>query len=572
MWRRVTDTRPLIDSIAIPFEYAQPKDERIWRAKILAALAILRQIIWPDRLSAGVTERLHLRYCIAASALIFLVCSIFSVGFHNPDEYFQTVEFASAKLSATDTGNLPWEYREEMRSWLQPAIYVGVSRAAEYLGVERPLTQLFLFRLITAVIAYSSLWMLVVAGRHWIAGEIDRRRLYSIAAFLWLLPFLGARTSSESLATSALCCGIALMEWRTSLLDRKGRFALAALAGMALGLCFEFRFANGIMAAGAGLWYLRPAYRRPALLAGLALGALSALALGALADWWGYGHLSFPAYSYFYQNFVLGRASRDFGASASFAYLYLPLLESGAILPLVFTLLVATLTAWLARPFSVLTWASAPYVVLLCVAAHKEARFLFPLIPFLPFFVIFALGSESAVGARLHSFVRWLLSDWRLKFAYALNFCGLLGVTLLPQAANFPLYELMEKISFAADAPIEAIVIRAPGKMPYGVGEGHMAFLEPKNLYWISNPSVAQLELKQSRGEAFLAFVNIPVQSAESAAWIRGRCAFVWSTWPQWLQPYDYFGWQERSAWWMLYRCDNGRKSFAAAAAIADSR
>ena len=179
-------------------------------------------------------ERRHFRLCLAASAFLFLVCSVFSAGSHDPDEYFQNVEFASAKLSITDKADLPWEYRAEMRPWLQPAIYVGVARAAGYLGVQRPLTLLFLFRLVTAIFAWSSLWTLVVAGRRWIDGEAERRRLYSIATFLWLLPFLGVRTSGETMATSALCFGIALLEWRTNLLTGRGSFVFAVLAGICL--------------------------------------------------------------------------------------------------------------------------------------------------------------------------------------------------------------------------------------------------------------------------------------------------------------------------------------------------
>jgi phosphatidylinositol glycan class B len=505
-------------------------------------------------------ERRHFRLCLAASAFLFLVCSVFSAGSHDPDEYFQNVEFASAKLSITDKADLPWEYRAEMRPWLQPAIYVGVARAAGYLGVQRPLTLLFLFRLVTAIFAWSSLWTLVVAGRRWIDGEAERRRLYSIAAFLWLLPFLGVRTSGETMATSALCFGIALLEWRTNLLTGRGSFVFAVLAGIAFGLCFDFRYTSGVMAAGAGLWYLRPAKKRLSLFVGLALGALSALALGVLADWWGYGRITFPVYSYLYQNFVLGR-SRDFGTAPFFAYFYLPLLEAGAMAPLVLALLVATLVAWLARVRSVLTWTTAPYVALLCIVGHKEARFLFPLAPFLPFFVVIALASEPLLGARLASFLRWLTSGYRFKLGYLLNVCGLLGVILLPQGANYPLYALIENESFAADGPLEVVVVAVPNnnKLPYRYVGLHMAFLEPKNLRWTLDTSVTELEAKHSRGETFLALVDIPVRFSEPTAWIRSRCAFVWSTWPRWLQPYDFFGWEERSHWWEFYRCDAGQ-------------
>jgi phosphatidylinositol glycan class B len=520
----------------------------------LTVFPAVRQFIWPDRSGSSGAERLHLRYCLAVSAFLFFVCAVFSIGQHNPDEYYQIVEFASTKLGISDPVGLPWEYREEIRSWLQPAMYVGVARVAGYFGLQRPLSLLFLFRLTTAIILWSALWSLVVAGRHWFSDEIERRRLYSVAAFLWLLPFLGSRTSSEALSAAALCFGIALLEWRTRSPSRHSRSGLAVLAGAAFGLCFDFRYTSGFMAAGAGVWYLLPAKERLSLFVALAFGALLALAFGAVADWWGYGHITFPAYSYFYQNFVLGR-SRTFGSDPFFAYLYIPPLESYATAPLSFGLLVATLVAWLARPFSVLTWASVPYVVLLCVAAHKEARFVFPLIPFLPFFVGFALSSRPRYGTRLAVFFRWLASGFRLKLGYLFNFVGLLGVIALPQSANYPLYQLIENESFAVSGPFEVIVIHAPARMPYGIGAAHMVFLEPKNLRWISNPSLPDLEARRARGETFLALVNIPIRVAEAGNWVERQCALQWSTYPHWLEPYNYLNWQARSPWWMLYRC-----------------
>ena len=163
-------------------------------------------------------------------------------------------------------------------------------------------------------------------------------------------------------------------------------------ARRAFGLCFEFRYASGVLPAGASLWYLWQSKGRLSLFAGLTLGALLALAIGGVADWWGYGQVTTTAYWYVYQNFVLGRAN-DFGTSPFFAYLYLPLTTAGVMAPLVLALLVATVTAWLTRRRSVLTWASAPYVMLLSIAPHKEVRFLFPLVPFLPFFVTFTFFS-----------------------------------------------------------------------------------------------------------------------------------------------------------------------------------
>jgi GPI mannosyltransferase 3 len=499
-------------------------------------------------------ERRYFQLCLAGSAMLFLICSVFSVGSYQGDEYFQIVEFASSKLSLTNAADLTWEYHADMRPWLQPAIYAGVARGAALFGIHRPLTWLFLFRLVTAIAAWGSLWTLVAAGRHWVDGENERRRLYTVAALLWLLPYLGARTSAETMSAAALCFGIGVLEWRRNLQESRSRFWLALLGGLAFGLCFEFRYASGILPAGASLWYLWQPKARLSLFAGLTLGALLALAAGGIADWWGYGHVTFPAYWYVYQNFVLGRAN-DFGTSPFFAYLYLPLTAAGVMAPLVLALIVAFITVWLTRLRSVLTWTSVPYVVLLSVAPHKEVRFLFPLVPLLPFFVTFTFFSPLPVGAHLAAFIQRFATGFWLKLAYLLNAFGLLGVVLLPQWSRAPLYAHIEDESFAANGPLAIAVVSASQQTPYVFINTRMEFLEPKNLQWVMEPSVPELEAARSQRGRFLALINIPARSSDAADWIRGQCRFVWSTYPRWLQPYNYNGWQQRSYWWELYHC-----------------
>ena len=494
-------------------------------------------------------ERQHFRRCLAASAFLFAVYAIFSTGYLHPDEYFQTVEFASSKLGITDTPDLPWEYREQMRSWLQPALYVVVGEAAEALGIRRPMALLLVFRLVTGLVSWSALWTLIIAGRRWIDGEEQRRHLYSIAGLLWLLPLLGVRTSGETAASAALCFAIAALEWRADLQDRMRRFLAAVLGGVAFGLCFELRYPSGIMAAGAGLWYLYSARQRLSLFFGLALGATLALVLGAIIDRWGYGTATFPAYSYLYQNFIEGKAA-GYGTAPFFGYLYLPLLNPMA--PLALLLLAATIVAWVRRPWSALTWASAPYVAVLCILAHKETRFLYPLAPFLPFFVMFALA--PAQPTRCTSAFKWLASGRRLHLAYVWNACGLLSVLFISLRPEFTLYQMLETRSYATQGLLEVAHVHPPDRKLYWYQNVHHAFIEPKNLR-LTPASVETLEAKRARGETFLAVVDNPRRAPEPAAWLRSRCTREWSSWPPWLEPYNYFRWQERSSWLELYAC-----------------
>jgi phosphatidylinositol glycan class B len=494
-------------------------------------------------------ERKYFSRCLVASAFLFVVYAILSTGHLHSDEYFQTAEFASSKLGITDTAELPWEYREKMRSWLQPAFYVVAGEAAEVLGIRRPMVLLFVFRFVTGLVAWSALWTLIVAGRRWIDGEEQRRCLYSIGGLLWLLPLLGVRTSGETAATAALCFAIASLEWRSDLQDRMLRFLAAVLGGVAFGLCFELRYPSGIMAAGAGLWYLYSTKQRLSLFIGLALGATLALGLGVIIDQWGYGTTTFPVYSYLYQNFIEGRAA-DFGTYPFFGYLYLPLANPMA--PLALLLLAATLTAWVRRPRSVLTWASAPYVAVLCIVSHKEVRFLYPLAPFLPFFVVFAFATEPS--APFASAFKWFASRRRLHLIYLWNACGLLSVLLISLRPEFTLYQLLETKSYATEGVLEVVVVHPPDRKPYWYQSLHFAFVEPKNLR-LTPASVAVLEAKRTRGETFLVIVDHPRRVPESAVWVRSRCTRVWSYWPSWLEPYNYFRWQDRSTWMELYAC-----------------
>jgi phosphatidylinositol glycan class B len=499
-------------------------------------------------------ERKHFRLCLAASAFLFFVYAIFSTGHLHPDEYFQTIEFASSKLGITDPAELPWEYGEQMRSWLQPALYVVVGEAAEALGLRRPMVLILVFRLVTGLLAWSALWTLIIAGRRWIDSEEQRRRLYSIAALLWLLPLLGVRTSGETAASAALCFAIAALEWRADLQDRMLRFLAAVLGGLAFGLCFELRYPSGVMAAGAGLWYLYSTRQRLSLFVslfmGLALGATLALALGVIIDRWGYGTTTFPAYSYLYQNLVEGKAASGFGASPFFAYLYLPL--ENLMAPVALVLMVATLTAWIRRPFSALTWASAPYVVVLCILSHKEARFLYSLAPFLPFFVVFALAPGPS--DRLASAFQWMTSGRRLRLITVWNACGLLGVLFISLRPEFTLYQLLETRSFATQGVLDVAVAQPPDRKPYWYLGLHHAFIEPKNLR-LTPVSVAELEAKRARGETFLAIVHSPRRVPEPAAWLRSNCTRLWSPWPVWLERFNFFRWQERTTWLELYSC-----------------
>jgi hypothetical protein len=186
------------------------------------------------------------------------------------------------------------------------------------------------------------------------------------------------------------------------------------------------------------------------------------------------------------------------------------------------------------------------------MTAHKEVRFLYPLVPFLPFFAIFAFAPGPRLGARLASAVRRYASGGVLQLVYLLNLCGFLYVLVVPLSADFSIYRLIDDESRAAQGTVVAAVVSAPGRMPFRSAQLRLPFLQPKNLNLVPDVSVGDLEARRSRGEKFLGVVGVPVSPAEPAAWIRSRCEFVASSWPWWLAP-RILRWERN--WWELYRC-----------------
>jgi phosphatidylinositol glycan class B len=117
---------------------------------------------------------------------------------------------------------------------------------------------------------------------------------------------------------------------------------------------------------------------RIAGLAALLGGGLAALSIGALTDRWGYGAWVFPPLGYVDVNLMQGVAAHRFGREPVFAYLYL--LPAQIFFAITLVLMVGMIAMWLRNFRHLLTWVTLPFVLAHVAIAHKEARFLFPLV------------------------------------------------------------------------------------------------------------------------------------------------------------------------------------------------
>jgi len=197
--------------------------------------------------------------------------------------------------------------------------------------------------------------------------------------------------------------------------NRRRSTVLAALAGAAWGLAFFFRFQVAIGIAGAGLW-LVIVRRAPArMVAAMTAAFAAACATNVVLDYWLYGAWTLSPVNYLQVNLIEGKSAAYVKGPWWLIAVYLFV----ALVPPFSLVLIALLVvgSWLARR-DVVVWIAVPFVAVHMLVAHKEPRFVMPLVYF--------LGPWVAVcAAALPCSCVELLSRWRLPLvATTALFCA----------------------------------------------------------------------------------------------------------------------------------------------------
>jgi hypothetical protein len=352
-------------------------------------------------------------------------------GLFQSDEYFQVVEAASYLLGRTAFSDLAWEFPARIRPFTQPAAYAALARAGSALGLTDPFSLLWLFRAATALFSWAALVALYRAVAPGLRGARARVLLAATLGLGYFAPYLAARTSSENVSAGLLLLALAL-RLRPA---RGAGWGTALLTGVVLGLAFDVRYQAAF--AGVGIFAhaaLQAPGGEPRWRAPLAMVAGAALAFGAglAVDAWAYGAPVLTPWNYLRVNLLEGKAA-EFGTLPVIAY---PVLLAGAFPPYGAFAVAGLGLLWIRRPRHLLTWATVPFVVGHSLVAHKEVRFLLPmLVPALVGLVILwdDQGAAEGRGARL---LGWLRRAFLHPVTLAMNGLGLLLVCTLPPSDN----------------------------------------------------------------------------------------------------------------------------------------
>ncbi|HVO09837.1 MAG TPA: hypothetical protein VMX54_03700 [Vicinamibacteria bacterium] len=486
-------------------------------------------------------ERRFLRTWLTLSLVCLVVAAWRSAGYYHPDEQFQTLEFAAARLGITPPAALPWEFGQRMRSWLQPGLYVLVLRGLRRLTAN-PFAWATALRLLSGLYAWVALAGLALCCGRWLEDRASRRIAVRMVAAFCLLPFVLVRTSSESLAASSFCLGIALHQLARDG-ERPARGAAFAV-GLLFGLAFEFRFAVGVMVAGWLAWAALVRRRSAGELATTASGIGAVLGAAALVDRWGYGAWCLPPWNYVVENLRAGQAAARFGSLPVWGYAALVLRPPFG--PAALLAAAATAVTWLRHPRHVLTWSAVPMVAVHSLIAHKELRFLFPLLPIAG--VCFGLAVAPGQD-RLEPLARfWRGPSSRVvrRGVFAVNLVALALLCLLPVAPQAGLQRFVfERL------PREPELLILGPETPYGPSGLVGRFYGPPGTA-LCVLTAAELQQALARGDRARNLV-VPADVRPEMLAAAVRCRELYRSVPSWLDALPGIRALDR---WLVLRCE----------------
>lgn len=361
------------------------------------------------------------RALLVAGLAAYLLAAIFCDGFIHPDEHFQILEFAHARLGLSPLADLPWEFQERIRPALQPVLAMGALWLFRGIGVFHPFVIAMALRIGMAVLSWLVYRRAVLVLARRLVHPASQHLLALGVMGLWFVPLLATRFSSENLSAVLLLAAVLCLlpagdGPRESLSPRA-----FVRAGVLCGLAFWARFQMGLALLGIGLWLLTVARTPLRLVVRMVLGFVAVVGALVLLDGWFYGQATLTPWRYFVVNLVQHRAAQ-WGVAPFWWYVPQVLLWSFPLVGL--PLIVYALRGIASSRRDVLLYWLVPFFVGHSFIGHKELRFVFPAL----FPVIYlAVRGWDARKQRVSgtAFPRWLG-----VFVVVSNL-GLLGLRML---------------------------------------------------------------------------------------------------------------------------------------------
>lgn len=317
----------------------------------------------------------------AIAIIVYTITAFHSVGYFHFDEHYQIIEFAGILDGSNEPKDLPWEYGEQIRPALQPVIGYLIFQSCKFLSITSPYSKALILRLITAAFSLIILYFFSESCKKIVTPEYWKLFLI-LTYFLWFLPFINVRFSSETWSGLLLLLSVGLV-----IRNRRSYLSYFILGGI-LGLSFLFRYQIAFAIGGLILWLLIIRKENVSKLFILLFSFLIVVAAGVLIDSWYYGNWTITTLNYFVVNLIDGKAA-DFGTSPWYFYFFYIFRYS--FFPIGITILLSLIAVTIKMNKSIIVWVIVPFIIGHSLISHKELRFLFPLINLVPILIIWTL-------------------------------------------------------------------------------------------------------------------------------------------------------------------------------------
>lgn len=509
-------------------------------------------------------KRYLVRY-FSIGAVFYLLAATIQTTFYQPDQHFQTLEWAHFKTRPTNEHLLPWEYHQRIRPWIQPGIYAVAITGLKTIGVENPFTHDRILRLGSAVLGLLATILFCIMLAEWLPLDGQRRWLALTFGLFWLFPTLHTRTSSENLASIFLLFGLSALfllrrdrgptpSSRAAPEPFTGAIAFSypglITSGLLLGLSFAFRYQMGIVIAAIGLWLLLIPRVPLRQLVVFGLGVLVPIGAGLLIDWWGYGVFEIVPWNYLRINLLEGRAI-GFGTDPWYHYFLVLLIQ-----PMGIVLLLAGVLFWLTHPRNLLTWATVLFVAVHVMLAHKEMRFLTPIAHLGVAMAVFTIPRRwYLLGDTGNPFLghgRWVRRAFYL-FA-TINLVVLVGASVRGPRIQVSIHKAIYR-EFPNHFEFYSL---GPTPFVYLYPDVRMEFYGPRTITHHTLGAMADLEtVLADRPEIIWYHESNTVPAAPAWPAFHDHCSLIYQSYGPWMQKINVFDWQgetqKQSA--SLYRC-----------------
>ena len=284
------------------------------------------------------------------------------------------------KLGNSPAEELPWEYDKKIRPVVQVSFAMVVIRSLKQISITSPYTQALVLRCITALLILLTSTFFIRKTRY-LFTDLKQEKWYILSSyFLWFLPFLSARFSSEIWSGVFFLWMISLyLEKDTS---KRNVFLMGFLA--AVSFLFRFQIAFALFGFFSWLFFMRVESKRFYLKYITAF--IMVLIFGFLLDSWFYETLTFTPFNYL-NEFIATNDKSNYGASPWYYYL-----EKIITFPRLFIgipLFISLLFFFIKNPKNMFTWILVSFLFFHSIVGHKEERFMFPMVFMFPLILSF---------------------------------------------------------------------------------------------------------------------------------------------------------------------------------------